>query len=316
MGLKIIFMGTPDICLPTLKALINSEHDLKLVVTREDKPKGRGKKLAPPPVKKVALESGVQVFQPRDLKEEMVYNKLKEQTPDLIVSMAYGEKIPEKILEIPTHGSINIHPSLLPKYRGAAPIHWAVINGDKETGITIISMDKSMDTGDILAQKKIPINFGDTTGDIYNRVRELSPSMLLETLSDITSGNIEVKKQSNSQATTAPKLTKKHLKINWQEEDSLKVYNKIRGLNPWPGAFTFWKDKRIKLWFSEIVSREDKLAKPGEVVKLEDKGPIVQCEKGLICLTSLQPEGKKALEGTDFLKGYSLKVGEHLEGGE
>ncbi len=312
MTLNLIFMGTPEFCLPTLESLINSEHQMKLVVTNPDKPKGRGKKMSPPPVKEFCLKRQIKVFQPDDLRDEMVYNRLKDLKPDLMITMAYGKIIPGELLKLPSICCINVHASLLPKYRGAAPIHWAVINGEKETGITIMLMDEGMDTGDILAQKIVSIEEDDTTGDVHDKLAREAPDLLIETISKLKQGKIAPLKQDDTKACLAPKLEDEHIKIDWNKEDAISVYNKIRGLNPWPGAYTFWKGKRIKLWSSEIYDRTRVISEPGELVKRVDGGPVVQCRIGLIKLTSLQLEGKKKISGEDFLKGYSLEEGDIL----
>ncbi|UMZ73297.1 methionyl-tRNA formyltransferase [Natranaerofaba carboxydovora] len=312
MSLNIIFMGTPEFAVPTLNALIDSEHNLELVVTQPDKPKGRGQKTAPTPVKENCLEREITVYQPDDLKDELVYNRLKELKPDLIVTMAYGKLIPGKILELPEIDCINVHASLLPKYRGAAPIHWAVINGEKETGITIMSMDEGMDTGDILSQEKVPIHYEDTTGDVHDKLKKVSPKILLETIKKIEQGEITQIKQDEKKATIAPKLTKEYLKINWENEDAGTIYNKIRGLNPWPVSYTYWQNKRLRLWESKNLDDSEIKGVAGEIIRIDDDGPVVQCQKGLITLTCLQPEGKKKLKGNDFLRGYSMEMGEVL----
>lgn len=310
MALNIVFMGTPEFSVPTLNSLIDSEHNLKMVVTMPDKPKGRGKKLASPPVKDVCIKKDINVHQPTDLKDKIVYNSLKEVGPDLIITMAYGKFIPDDILKLPSLDCINVHASLLPKYRGAAPIHWAVINGEKETGLTIMSMNSGMDTGDILTQLKIPIGFEDTTGDVHDRLAEEAPSLLLETIRKLETGKITPLKQNDKKACFAPKLTDKYIKINWENEAALNIYNKIRGLNPWPGSYTYWQNKRIKIWESKIHDRIEKVGIPGEVIKKTKEGPMVQCKEGFVVLTCLQPEGRKKLSGEDFLKGYSMKTGE------
>lgn len=322
---KIIFMGTPDFAVPAFKALIDSSYKIKLVVTQPDRQKGRNLKLASSSVKEIALKNNIPVFQPVSIKSENVKTKIEEIKPDFIVVVAYGQIIPGWILVCPKYGCINIHASLLPKYRGAAPIQHAVMDGCKKTGITTMLMDEGMDTGEILLQKEVEISSGDTSGTLHDKLSELGAGLILDTLDKLIDGLIEPVKQNDQEATYADKILKEETEINW-EWSSEKIRDFVRALNPSPAAYTYYKSKRIKIFKVEIASlppfnspldKGDNLLSPhftkggqggfGEIV-LVDKKLVVATGDGVLDLVEVQPESKKKVSGEEFIMGYHLKV--------
>lgn len=310
--MRIVFMGTPDFSGEALKSLLNSEHEVVAVFTQPDKPKGRGKKLSNPPVKTIALEAGIPIYQPTKIRDSESLKVLKDLNPDIIVVAAYGKILPKEMLELPPYGCINIHASILPKYRGAAPIHWAVINGEKETGITIMQMDEGMDTGDILLIGKIDIPEDAHTGEMFERLATLGGKLLIEALDQIKEDNIVPIKQNNNEATYAPMLTKDDELIQWNMS-ARNLHNKIRGMNPWPGVYTFFRDERLKIHKSSLIE-ENCLTKgkPGEIIDFSSAGILVATENGLLALEKVQPAGKKQLDFKDFVNGYKVNKGEVL----
>ena len=304
--MKIVFMGTPDFAVPTLEKIHTSKFEISLVVTQPDRKKGRGKNLQAPPIKEVAEKLGLPIEQPRRIKDTL--EVLKNISPDVIVVVAYGQLIPEEILNLPKYGCLNVHASLLPKYRGAAPIHWAVINGDNETGVTIMQMDRGLDTGDMLAQEKIKININDTMGDIHDKLSIQGAELIAEVLKKL-SGGIERISQDSSLAIYAPKIQRDMEKIDWKKS-AFDIHNLIRGLNPWPGAYTILEEESLKIWMSEIVSLEGISASPGTIINVDqDCGIDIQTGQGVIRLIELQQPGKKRMASKDFLKGKALQIG-------
>ncbi len=311
--MRIIFMGTPDFSVPTLEALIKSREEVIGVVTQPDRPKGRGKKLALSPVKEAALAAGLPVFQPKKVKTPEFIAQLKSLNPDLIVVVAFGQILSQEILSLPQYGCINVHASLLPYYRGAAPIHWAVINGETETGITTMHMDAGLDTGDMLIQEKISIRPEDTTVQIHDQLAVLGAKVLIDTLQALKAGTLKSTKQNDAVSTYAPLLKKEHEIINWVE-DAAVIHNKIRGLNSWPGAYTYYKGKRLKIWQSRIYSEQDTNNVPGEVINIEQQdGFILQTGKGTLLILEVQPEGKQRMKAEAFARGYHLGAGDKME---
>ena len=304
--MKIVFMGTPDFAVPTLEKIYTSKFEIPLVITQPDRKKGRGKNLQAPPIKRAAERLGLRLEQPQIIKD--ILQVLKNISPDVIVVVAYGKLIPEEILNMPKYGCLNVHASLLPKYRGAAPIYWAVINGDDETGVTIMQMDQGLDTGDILAQDKVKININDTMGDIHDKLSIQGADLMLEVLKKLPNG-IEKIPQDDSLAVYAPKIQRDMEKVNWKKP-ALDIHNLIRGLNPWPGAYTTLGEENLKVWMSEIVSLKDMNAGPGTIINIDqDRGIDVQAGQGIIRLVELQQPGKRRMEVRDFLKGKALKKG-------
>ncbi|MBO6571632.1 MAG: methionyl-tRNA formyltransferase [Balneola sp.] len=295
-------MGSPDFAIPSLEKIFNSNHTIQAVVSNVDKRRGRGSELAPTIVKSKALELGLPVIEVEDLKSEEFEKTLKELNPDLFVVVAF-RILPKNILEIPKIGSINLHASLLPKFRGAAPIHWAVIKGEVETGCTIFFLDEKVDTGNIILQKKIPIGDNDTTGDIYSKLMEEGSEQLLAAIDLIESDNYDLKKQEDSKATPAPKLFNENTRIDFTKTAG-EVHNLIRGLNPFPVAWTTWNDKKVKI-FSSKLGPEIKVA-PSKLLEKEGK-LLAGCREGTIEITELQLPGKKRMSSAEFINGYTVE---------
>lgn len=306
--MKICFMGTPEFALPTLKALAEN-HEVVAVISQPDKPKGRGQKLMPTPVKELALKLNLEVYQPVKIKDPAFINILKQLNADVFIVIAYGQILPEEILNIPKYGCINVHGSLLPKYRGAAPIQWSIINGEKETGVTIMQMDKGLDTGDIILQKQMPIHIDDNSGTLHDKMSYLGAETLLEALILIENGTATFTKQDNSLSTYASMLTKKMGHINW-EYNSQKIVNLIRGLNPWPSAYTYINNEQtLKIWNAKISNIKYNGVK-GEVVNIDVKeGITVKTGDGAIILTEVQGKSGKRIKATDYIMGHNIDKG-------
>lgn len=300
--MNIVFMGSPDFAIPSLEKIFNSNHTIQAVVSNVDKRRGRGSELAPTIVKAKALELGLPVIEVEDLKSEEFEKTLRELNPDLFVVVAF-RILPKNVLEIPKIGSINLHASLLPKYRGAAPIHWAVINGEVETGCTIFFLDEKVDTGNIILQKKISIGENDTTSDIYAKLMEDGSDQLLEAINLIESENYDLKKQEDSKATPAPKLFNENTRIDFSKTAG-EVHNLIRGLNPFPVAWTTWNDKKVKIYRSKL-GPEIKIA-PSKLLEKEGK-LLAGCREGTIEITELQLPGKKRMSSDEFINGYEVE---------
>jgi methionyl-tRNA formyltransferase len=306
--MKIVYMGTPAFAAPALETLAKSSHTVAAVVTGADKPSGRGKKIQPTPVKTKAQQLGIEVLTPDSLKSDRLFERLHEIDPDLIVVIAF-RILPERIFELPDKGAINIHASLLPRYRGAAPIHWALINGEKETGLTSFFLKKKVDTGDLIFQQKIEINNDDNYDSLSQRMSQLAGPFLMETLNMIASGNLELKKQDEKQATPAPKLTPDNCLIDFGFP-AVNVYNFIRGLSTTPGAYTYFREKKLKIYESRL-SGENQSGRldPGTIIP--DKSRLlVQCAKSVVEILELVPEGRKPMDGRSFINGFQLKEGE------
>lgn len=305
--MKIVFMGTPDFAVPTLNKLYESEHEIAAVFTQPDKPKGRGYKLAPPPVKVLALEHGTPVYQPESLKKQPeMWDVLKEIAPDVIVVAAYGKILPKQVLDIPKYHCVNVHGSLLPKYRGAAPIQWSVLNGDDETGITTMLMSEGLDTGDILLQRSTPIGENETAAELFDRLAEIGADLLIETLEKLEKGEITPVKQDEELATYASILTKDMCMIDFNKPVK-EVHKKICGLSDWPCAVTTLDGKRLKVFRSQIVKFKMPGQQAGMVV--DTKQFCVCCADGVIKLTEVQAEGSKRMRSEDYLRGKPITPG-------
>lgn len=300
--MRIVFMGTPDFAVPSLKALVEHHHEILAVYSQPDKPKGRGHKLQPTPVKEYALTQGLTVCQPQKVREETVISAIRELAPDCIVVVAYGKMLPKAILDIPKYGCINVHGSLLPKYRGAAPIQWAVLNGEKTTGITTMYMGEGMDTGDMLLTCETPIGDQETSGQLFDRLKELGAQLLVETLEQLP--DIQAKKQDEALVTMAPLITKEHSAIDWTMPAE-KIHNQIRGLNPWPSAVAMLDGVRLKLFGAEILSCSGAAGAPF----VQDGELCIYCGEGALKLTELQPENGKRMTGKSYLAGHPLGTG-------
>lgn len=306
--MKIIFMGTPDFSVPTLNTLIHSKHEVLAVVSQPDRPKGRGNKISFTPVKQLALENNIKIYQPLKIKEEGFINTLKEMNPDVIVVIAFGQILPKTILEIPKFGCINIHASLLPKYRGAAPIQWAVINGEKTTGLTTMFMDTGLDTGDMLLKEIIEINDEETGGSLHDRLSQMGGELILKTLDALEDGNIIRTPQDNTIATYAPMLDKTLGYIDWNKS-AKEIERLIRGLNPWPSAYTYYNDKILKIWDAEVITDSKKIFSPGTICDIIKEGFIVKCGENSLLINELQLQGKNRMDTPSFLRGVSLEKG-------
>ena len=296
--LKVIFMGTPDFCVPILKAL-SEKCNVIAVVTQPDKEVGRKKEVIYSPVKKTAIDLGIKVLQPVKIKEE--YKEIIDLNPDIIITCAYGQIVPEVILNYPKYGCINVHASLLPKLRGGAPIHKAIIYGYDVTGITIMYMDKGMDTGDMISKKEVKIEDNDTAETLHDKLQKISVTLLLETLPKIISGTNKREKQDDNRATYAYNISRQEEHVDFNKT-SKEVFNQIRGLNSWPGAYAVLDDKNIKLWLSKI-SENHYDAKPGTIVNLDKNGMEIVTKDGSVLITELQLPGKRKTNIKDFING-------------
>lgn len=303
-------MGTPDFAVPCLKALMEADEQVVSVYTQPDRPKGRGRKMTPPPVKEWALLHHLPVFQPARIREAEVIAQLAEQKPDLLIVVAYGLILPQTVLDIPAWGAINVHASLLPKYRGAAPIQWALINGEKESGITTMKLDAGMDTGDILLQETEEIQASDTGQSLHDRLSHLGGKVLLQTLAALRQGTLVSRPQDPSRATYAQPLKKEQGEIRW-ERSALEIDRWIRGLSPWPGAFTFLKGKRIIIHQS-IPDPQGSPGTPGTIYSLDSGLIRIHTAQGLLSLTEVQLEGHKRMSASELIRGFSFQVGQRL----
>lgn len=306
-------MGTPDFAVDTLEAIVNAGHEVALVVTQPDKAKGRGKKVCYTPVKEKALEHDLPVAQPEKVREEAFVEQLRAIAPDVIVVVAFGQILPESILNIPKYGCINVHASLLPAYRGAAPIQWAVIDGLTETGVTTMYMEKGLDTGDIILQSKISLAPDETGGSLFDKLAKDGAALLVRTLTMLEDGTATRTKQDDSQSSYAKMLTKDMGCLDFTK-DAVVLERLIRGLNPWPSAYTRIQDKTLKIYVAEVVSEdaESSAAEPGTVVAVDKKSFTVQCGKGALRVFNLQLEGKKRMDTAAFLLGYKVETGMQL----
>lgn len=309
--MKIVFMGTPDFAVPCLEGLIENGHQVELVVTQGDKPKGRGHKLTPPPVKEFALSNNIPVFQPQSMKEESSYLKLKEAEADLFVVVAYGKILPEAILKLPKYGCINVHASLLPKYRGAAPIQRCIMNGETTTGVTTMQMDAGLDTGDMLIKKEIPIEADDTGETLHDKLCLLGKEALLETLHALESGSLTPEKQRDSDSCYAGMIDKKTATVDFSHSAEV-IANLVRAMNSYPYAQTHYNGKLMKIIKATADKTDTLTAKPGEILSVKTDSFTVKCGTGALNITEIQMEGKKKMPVSEYVKGNSFTVGEAL----
>ena len=327
--LKIVFMGTPDFAVESLKKVYEAGHKIEAVVTNPDRPKGRGMKLIPSPVKVFAEEHELNVLQPQKVRNNLEFiEEIKKIKPDVICVVAYGKILPKELLEIPKLGCINVHGSLLPKYRGAAPIQWAVLNGDEETGITTMYMDVGMDTGDMILKEKVTIGEDETTGELWDRLSEIGGNLLVKTLKLIEAGKAPREKQGE-EYTLAPMLNKEMAKIDWENKNAVEIKNLVRGLNPIMGAYSYLNGKKIKFWKIKVLSN-DELEKyypeikeyeyrlPGlesGTVLLSDskKGLYIKAKNGIIKVLEIQGENARKMSTQEFLRGNSIEAGTIFE---
>src|SRR5690554_5140033 len=317
--MNIIFMGSPDFAVPGLRKINNEpELNIKAVITQTDKLRGRGQKLKSTPVKFQALKMQLDVIEEKNINRESFLKKLRKISPDCIVVVAFGQKLGQEILSLPKYGCINLHASLLPEYRGASPIHQVIIDGKKTTGVTTMYMNEGWDTGDIIYQKKVKINRGDTAGILHNKLAIIGADLLIKTMIDIKRGVAPRKEQNDELASYAKKIDKNTGNINWNKK-SIEIYNLIRGLNPWPGAFTYYQNELLKIWSAEPV-KEDMITEiehiedqPGRII-LSNEGNelIIKTADGFLKITEIQLAGRQKLSVKDFLRGYTIISGEKL----
>ena len=306
--LRTVFMGTPDFAVGTLQGLIDAGVDLIGVYTQPDRPKGRGKKLAPPPVKELAQKYNIPVFQPQKLRAPEAVAELQELAPDLIVVVAYGQILPQSVLDIPRFSCINVHASLLPKYRGAAPINKAIIDGETATGITTMLMDAGLDTGDMLVKKSLEIGPDESAGELHDRLAVLGRQTMEETLQQVLSGSLDPQKQNDDESTYAPMMKKEDGLIDWTLP-AQEIHDRVRGLAPWPGAFSALAGETLKIARTEVV---EGAGQAGTVVAANENGIDVACGDGVLRIGALQLPGKKLLPAADFLRGHQLVQGAQL----
>jgi len=312
--MKIVFMGTPDFAAGALKAIVEAGHEVTLVVTQPDKPKGRSKELIAPPVKEYAMTMGIPVFQPTRIRTSEAVEELKKYEADVYVVAAFGQILTKEILEYPKYGCLNIHASLLPKYRGASPIAWAILNGDEKTGVTIMQMDEGIDTGDMLLQKEIQIAEDETTDSLFDKLMDLGGKAILEVLSLLGTDNLKPVKQNSDEATHVGKFEKNFGEIIW-DESALVIERKVRGLNSWPSAYTFFRGKRLKVWEAKVAEQNfagSDTFTTGEICVVDKDAVYVQTGKDILKITEVQLEGKKKMSVKEFLLGYQIKPGEKL----
>ena len=309
-NLKIVFMGTPDFAVPCLKTL-NENYEVIAVITQPDRPKGRGQKLTPSPIKEYALEHNLTVLQPEKIKTSETEEQLKKLAPDLIVVVAFGQILSKAILDIPQLGCINVHASLLPKYRGAAPIHWSIINGETKTGITTMYMDVGLDTGDMILKEEVSISAKMNTGELHDTLMNIGAKTLLQTIKQIAEGSVVRNKQNDAKASYAPLLTKELERINWLLP-AQEIYNLVRGLNPWPVAFSIFKVKKLKIWQTKVIDNVT-IGEIGTVLSLTETGFTVQTGKGILEILELQPESKRKMTAKDFVCGNQISINDKLE---
>lgn len=309
--MKIIFMGTPDFSVGTLDALVRAGHEITLVVSQPDKPKGRGHELAPTAVKTAALRHGLKVFQPKKLRDPETVKVLEDTPADVIVVIAYGQIVPPAVLHMKKYGCINVHGSLLPKYRGAAPIQWAVIDGEKESGVTIMQMDEGLDTGDMLLKGTVALEEKETSGSLFEKISALGASLCVEALEKLEKGELKPEKQGESTTEYAKMLTKEMGELDFRRS-AAELERLIRGLNPWPSAYTRLGDKTLKIWAADVCGKKDEGASCGEITEVAKDAFYVACGEGTLKITELQLQGKKRMDAAAFLRGYHLEPGQRL----
>ncbi len=310
---RIVFMGTPDFAVSSLNALLDGPDDVVAVVTQPDRPKGRGRKLLPPPVKLAALAAGVRVLQPHKARSGEFIRDVEALIPDLLVVAAYGQILPVELLNVPRIMPVNVHGSLLPRYRGAAPIQWAIINGDDRTGITIMKMDAGMDTGPVLLKSDLEIGPDETYGNLYSRMSSLGADLLMKALDLLEKGELEERPQPEQGVTYAPPISRKMAFVDWSRPAD-ELARLIRALDPHPGAYTMWKGQRLRLYMPHVVSGDAPESSPGTVFKVDETGVCVAAGRGALCISELQMPGKKRLRAAEFLRGRRIPAGTKFEG--
>lgn len=310
--MKTIFMGTPEFAIPSLE-VVAKNTDLKAIFTKEDKVNARGNKIVFSPVKQFGIDNEIEVIQPKKIKDEKIIEKIKEINPDLIVVVAYGKILPKEIIDIPKYGIINVHSSLLPKYRGASPIHSAILNGDTKSGVSIMYIEEGLDSGDVILQESCDILENDTLGTLHDKLKDLGAIGLEKALKLIETGKVEATKQDESLATFVKPITKEQAKIDWNNTKEV-IFNQVRGLNPFPAAHTFnEKDENIKIYKTEKLDKEYE-GQNGQIVDIiNKKGPVVKVKNGALVLLEVKFQGKKLQRGVDVLNGRKMAIGECLK---
>jgi len=304
-------MGTPEIAVPCLEKLIEENHEIVGVVTRTDKPKGRGKKLAMPPVKEIAVKNDINVYQPKKARDKDFINEIRVLSPDLIIVVAYGQILPKEILEIPKYGCVNVHVSLLPKYRGSAPINWVIINGEEKTGVSTMYMDEGLDTGDIILQKEIDLNDEITAGELHDKIMYMGADLLKDTVNMIESGNAPRAKQVDAESSYAPIMDKSLGKIDFSKS-AKEIHNLVRGVNPWPSAYTNYDGETMKVWKTKITV-EDSTKEPGTIIEVNKDGIKVCTKDKIILFEEIQMPNKKRVLVGEYIKGNTIKTGVVLD---
>jgi len=311
--LKVLFLSTSEFALPSLKNLLGSSHEVLAVVTQPDRPKGRGQKLFPSAIKSLALAKNLPIFQPEKIRDPVSLEVLQSCRPELIVVVAYGQILSSSVLSIPPRGCVNVHGSLLPQYRGAAPITWAILNGETRTGVTTMFLDAGMDTGPILLTAETPIEQEDTTGTLHDRLSRMGADLLRKTLDGLEKGQITPRSQDHSQATYAPKIDKEAGRINW-DHPARKLFNLLRAFDPWPGAFTFWKGRILKLFrpcFPEEMEKDVREA-PGTITRVGAEELYIATSRGDLSVRELQLANRPRMGVAEFLRGHPLQAGVRL----
>lgn len=304
--MRLVFMGTPQFAVPSLEKLLGSSHPLVAVFTQPDRPAGRGERMTVPPVKALALQQGIQVHQPERLSEEIWKKTFAQIYADAFVVVAFGKILPRWLLEIPPLGAFNLHASLLPRYRGAAPVQWAIANGESETGVTTMKLDEGMDTGDILLQEKILIPLHETAVEMQKRLAGIGAELLLHTINLLESGELHPVKQDPTLATYAPSLKKEDGLIRWEHLTASEIYNRIRAFNPWPGTYTLIGGQVLRIWSALPQEGFSDLHSPGTLVQGSSEGPMVACARGFLRLIEVQLENRKRISATDLLNGLRI----------
>lgn len=305
-------MGTPDFAVPSLEMLVNEGYDVAAAVTQPDKPKGRGNRMAAPPVKEFALKHGIEVLQPEKIKTPEFIEQIRALKPDLLITAAYGKILSKDLLDVPVRGCINVHGSLLPAYRGAAPINWAVINGESKTGITTMFTDVGLDTGDMLLKKELAIGPDTTVGELHDKMAVLGAEVLKETLLELRKGTLERIPQEDNASTYAPMMSKELGLIDWNKT-ARKIHDLVRGTDPWPGAYTFIGGGRMRVWKTSLVPEAaDSSRSNGEILKVDDEGILVKCSDENLLIREVQFDSSKRMSVRDYIRGHQINTGETL----
>jgi methionyl-tRNA formyltransferase len=311
LNMKIIFMGTPEFAVPCLQALLENKYDVTHVFTQPDRAQGRGQKIQLTPVKEFALKHDIEVCQPDNINTQYWKEFIKELQPDLIIAVAYGQILKQDILDAPKYGCVNVHASLLPKYRGAAPINWSIINGETITGVTTMYMERGLDCGNMIMKRETVIEADETAGQLHDKLSIMGAGLLLDTIKAISEGKADSVPQNNTEATYAPIMSKSLGKIDWSKP-AKEINNLIRGVNPWPSAYSHYNEKLIKIWKAEI-EETCTAAKPGMIIKLNNKGIHVSTGKGCLVIKELQPQNGKRMDVASFLRGNSIELSTYFD---